>query len=203
VNPVRAQQAQAQSRWRLPEQQHTSETRFERVVLPHLDAAYTLARYLIREPSDVEDVLQEAVLRAIQYFHTLRNDSDARAWLLTIVRRECYSAWTHRRGHINTVSLDSTTEKDEQARLLLIDPGESPEGAAERSSVRERIIEAVDHLPERLREVIILRELQQCSYEEIALIIDAPIGTVMSRISRARAHLAASLRTVIDLGEVS
>lgn len=202
MNPVRAQRARAQSRWRLPKQQRTSETRFERVVLPHLDAAYTLARYLIREPSDVEDVLQEAVLRAIQYFHTLRNDSDARAWLLTIVRRECYSAWTHRRGPIDTVSLDSITG-GEQARLLLIDPGESPEGAAERSSVRERIIKAVDHLPERLREVIILRELQQCSYEEIALIIEAPLGTVMSRISRARAHLAASLRAVIDLGEVS
>lgn len=202
MNPVRAQRARAQSRWRLPKQQPASETRFERVVLPHLDAAYTLARYLIREPSDVEDVLQEAVLRAIQYFHTLRNDSDARAWLLTIVRRQCYSAWTHRRGHIDTVSLDSIAG-GEQARLLLIDPAESPEGAAERSSVRERIIEAVDRLPERLREVIILRELQRCSYEEIALIIEAPLGTVMSRISRARAQLAESLRAVIDLGEVS
>jgi len=172
------------------------------VVLPHLDAAYTLARYLIREPSDVEDVLQEAVLRAIQYFHTLRNDSDARAWLLTIVRRECYAAWTHRRGRMDTVSLDSVT-KGEQAPVLLVDPGESPEAGAERSSARERIIEAVDHLPERLREVIILRELQECSYEEIALIIEAPVGTVMSRISRARVQLAASLRGVIDLGEVS
>jgi RNA polymerase sigma-70 factor, ECF subfamily len=202
VNLVRAQGAGAQRRWRLPEQQRTSETRFERVVLPHLDAAYTLARYLIREPSDVEDALQEAVLRAIQYFHTLRNDSDARAWLLTIVRRECYSAWTHRRGRIDTVSLDSIAG-GEQAGLLLVDPGESPEEAAERNSVRERIIEAVDDLPERLREVIVLRELQQCSYEEIAVIIEAPIGTVMSRISRARAHLAASLREVIDLGGVS
>jgi RNA polymerase sigma-70 factor, ECF subfamily len=202
VNPIHAQRARAQRRWRLPEQQPASETRFERVVLPHLDAAYTLARYLIREPSDVEDALQEAVLRAIQYFHTLRNDSDARAWLLTIVRRECYSAWTHRRRRIDTVSLDSIPG-GEQARLLLVDPGESPEGAAERNSVRERIIEAVDDLPERLREVIVLRELQQCSYEEIAVIIEAPIGTVMSRISRARAHLTASLREVIDLGGVS
>ena len=202
MNPVRAQRAGAQRRWRLPEQQHTSETRFERVVLPHLDAAYTLARYLIGEPSDVEDVLQEAVLRAIQYFHTLRNDSDARAWLLTIVRRECYSAWIHRRRRIDTVSLDSIAG-GEQARLLLVDPGESPEEAAERSSVRQRIIEAVGDLPELLREVIVLRELQQFSYEEIAVIIEAPIGTVMSRISRARAHLAASLRDVLDLGEVS
>lgn len=202
MNQVRPQRARAQRRWRLAEQQRTGETRFERVVLPHLDAAYTLARYLIREPSDVEDVLQEAVLRAIQYFHTLRNDSEARAWLLTIVRRECYSAWTHRRGRMDTVSLDSIAG-DEHGRLQLVDRGESPDGAAERSSVRERIVEAVDDLPERLREVIVLRELQQCSYEEIAVIIEAPIGTVMSRISRARARLAASLREVVDAGEVS
>jgi RNA polymerase sigma factor (sigma-70 family) len=186
----------------LSEQQRTSETRFERVVLPHLDAGYTLARYLIREPSDVEDALQEAVLHAIQYFHTLRNDSDARAWLLTIVRRVCYAAWTHRRRRMNTVSLDSITG-GEHARMQLVDRGESPDAAAERSCERARIIEAVDDLPERLREVIVLRELQQCSYEEIAMIIEAPIGTVMSRISRARAQLAAALRKVIDVGEVS
>ena len=202
MNPDRPQWARAQRRWRLPEQHRASETRFERVVLPHLDAAYTLARYLIQEPSDVEDALQEAVLRAIRYIHTLRDDGDARAWLLTIVRRECYSAWTHRRGRMDTVSLDSVTG-DEHARLQLVDGGESPEDAAERNSAREKIVEAVDDLPERLREVIVLRELQQCSYEEIAMIVEVPIGTVMSRISRARTQLAASLREVIDLGEVS
>jgi RNA polymerase sigma-70 factor, ECF subfamily len=177
-------------------------TRFERVVLPHLDAAYTLARYLVGDPSDVEDVLQEAVLRAIQYFHTLRNDNDARAWLLTIVRRECYSTWAHRRGRMNTISLD-TVAGEAQPHLQLVDPEESPELATERSSIREKIVEAVDLLPERLREVIILRELQACSYEEIAVIIEAPIGTVMSRLSRARSQLAGSLRDVIDIGDVS
>lgn len=177
-------------------------TRFERVVLPHLDAAYTLARYLVGDPSDVEDVLQEAVLRAIQYFHTLRNDSDARAWLLTIVRRECYSAWAHRRGRMDTVSLD-TVVGNEQPHLQLVGTDISPEIAAEQSSAREKIVEAVDRLPERLREVIILRELQQCSYEEIAAIVEAPIGTVMSRLSRARSQLAGSLRDVIDIGDVS
>ncbi len=184
----------------MSEQQRTGETRFERVILPHLDAAYTLARYLIQDPADIEDVLQEAILRAIQYFHTLRNDSEARAWLLTIVRRECYSDWTHRRRRMDTISLDSITA-GEHVCLQLVDPGESPEGAAERSSIRERIVEAVADLPERLREVIVLRELQQCTYEEIAVILEAPIGTVMSRISRARARLATSLRRVIDVGE--
>lgn len=186
----------------MPEKQRTSETRFERVVLPHLDAAYTLARYLIREPSDVEDALQEAVLHAIQYLHTLRNDGDARAWLLTIVRRECYAGWAHRRSRLDTISLDAITA-GELACPQPADRGESPDGAAERNCVRERILEAMDDLPERLREVIVLRELQQHSYEEIALIIEAPVGTVMSRISRARAHLAASLREVLDVGEDS
>lgn len=181
-------------------QQRPSESRFERVVLPHLDAAYTLARYLIREPSDVEDALQEAVLHAIQYVHTLRNDRDARAWLLTIVRRECFSAWT-RRERMAAVSLDSMMVGDHARQFA--DLRESPDGAAERTSVRERIVEAMDQLPERLREVIVLRELQECSYEEIAVIINAPIGTVMSRISRGRAQLAACLREMVDVGDAS
>lgn len=186
----------------MPEQQRANETRFERVVLPHLDAAYTLARYLIREPSDVEDAVQEALLRAIQYVHTLHYDGDARAWLLTIVRRVCYTAWTSRRARMDTVSLNAFME-GENASTQLADRGEAPDDAAERSLVRERIIAAVDDLPERLREVIVLRELQQCSYEEIATIIEAPIGTVMSRISRARVQLAACLREVVAVGDVS
>lgn len=186
----------------MPDHPRAGENRFEHVVLPHLDAAYLLARFLIREPLEIEDVLQDSVLHAIRYFHTLRNDADARAWLLTIVRRECYAAWTRRRGQSNTVSLDSITE-DGDHMLQLADGGESPHGAAERSSVREKIMAAVEKLPDRLREVIVLRELQQCSYEEIAQIIDAPIGTVMSRLFRGRACLSACLREVVDLGDVT
>ena len=172
-------------------------TRFERLILPHLDAAYTLARYLINDPSDVEDVLQEAVLRAVQYFNTLDNDSNARAWLLTIVRRECYTAWSRRDGKIDSVSLDTISEIE--------DVTQSPERSAERSMLRERIVRAVGELPGHLREVIVLRELQQLSYEEIAVITESPIGTVMSRISRARTRLADSLRDLVDVdvGEMS
>ena len=202
VNADHAQRQHAQKRWRVSEQQRTSGNRFERVVLPHLDAAYTLARYLIREPADAEDAMQEAVLQAIRYVDTLRNDSEARGWLLAIVRRECYAAWSDRRARMNTVSLDSDTGA-EHARLQLVDRGELPDEAAGRNSVQVKIAEAVDELPERLREVIILRELQQCSYEEIAMVIEAPIGTVMSRLSRGRARLAAALRAVIDLSDVS
>jgi RNA polymerase sigma-70 factor (ECF subfamily) len=186
----------------LPKADITSDSRFERVVLPHLDAAYTLARYLVRDPSEADDVLQEAILRAVQYFHTLRHDTDARAWLLTIVRRQCYTMWGHRGDRMNTVSLDVGAD-DENLRIELVDPGDSPETLTERSLVRARIIDAVDRLPEHLREVIVLRELQQFSYEEIADITDSPIGTVMSRISRARARLAGSLRELVDPGELS
>ncbi len=177
-------------------------TPFERVVLPHLDAAYTLARYLIRDPPEAEDVMQESILRAVQYFHTLRNESDARAWLLAIVRRECYTAWHQREGRRDTISIDGSMG-DERLHQELIDPEESPAEAAERSFLRQLIANAVDRLPLHLKEVVILRELQQCSYDEIAGIIDAPIGTVMSRISRARARLASSLREHVDLGELS
>lgn len=177
-------------------------TRFERVVLPHLDAAYTLARYLIRDPPDAEDAVQESILRAVRYFHTLRRESDARAWLLAIVRRECYSAWHERDDRRQTISIDSSIG-DEKLQQEFVDPEESPAEAAERSALRQLIADAVDKLPLHLKEVVILRELQQCSYDEIAGIIDAPVGTVMSRLSRARARLADSLREHVDIGELS
>ena len=178
------------------------ETRFERLILPHLDAAYTLARYLINNPSDAEDVLQEALLRAVQYFNTLQHDTDARAWLLTIVRRECFTAWSRRDARMDSISLDSVSAEG-RSRPELVDRAESPERAAERMLLRERIVNAVGQLPGQLREVVVLRELQQLSYEEIAVITESPIGTVMSRISRARARLADALREVVDVGEIS
>ena len=179
-----------------------ADSRFERLILPHLDGAYTLARYLINDPTDAEDVVQEAILRAVQYFGTLQHESDARAWLLTIVRRECYNAWARRDGRMDSVSLD-TPFADEKHRPELVDTVESPDKAAERSLLRTRIVQAVAHLPGHLREVVVMRELQELSYEEIAVITEVPIGTVMSRISRARARLADSLREIVDVGELS
>ena len=170
--------------------------------MPHLDGAYTLARYLINDPSDAEDVVQEAILRAVQYFDTLQHESDARAWLLTIVRRECYTAWTRRDGRKDSVSLE-TLSAEKSLRSELVDRGESPERATERTLANEKIRDAVAKLPGHLREAIVLRELQQLSYEEIAVITESPIGTVMSRISRARARLADSLRDLVDVGELS
>jgi RNA polymerase sigma factor (sigma-70 family) len=168
------------------------DSRFERVVMPHLNAAFTLARYLTRDASEAEDATQEAILRAVRYFHTLRSDGDARAWLLAIVRRECYGG---RRQRIDTVAFDDVPE------LQLVDQAAAPDTAANRSILQHRVREAVSTLPDGLRETLILRELQQCSYEEIATITEVPIGTVMSRLSRARARLAETLSSFVTLEE--
>ena len=160
--------------------------------MPHLNAAYTLARYLTRDVSEAEDATQEAILRAVRYMHTLRNDGDARAWLLAIVRRECYGG---RRQRIETVAFDDMPE------LQLVDQGTSPDTAANRSILQHRVREAVSALPDGLRETLILRELQQCSYDEIATITEVPLGTVMSRLSRARTRLAESLASLVTFEE--
>jgi RNA polymerase sigma-70 factor, ECF subfamily len=162
------------------------------VVLPHLNAAYTLARYLTHDASEAEDATQEAILRAVRYFHTLRSDGGARAWLLAIVRRECYG---RRRKIVDTVAFDEVPEHH------LTDTAEQPDIATGRKLLEQRVREAVATLPDGLREALILRELQQCSYEEIATITDVPIGTVMSRLSRARARLAASLEGEVTFEE--
>ena len=167
--------------------------RFERAVLPHLSAALTLAMYLTRNKADAEDAVQEAVLRAVRYFPTLR-DQDARAWFLTIVRRVCYTAYRIEtpRG-TDFVSIDSVP-------LQLVDSSEQPDMAVERLQIQKRVRDAIDQLPPLLRETIVLRELQSCSYAEIATVTEVPIGTVMSRLSRARSQLATLLHDVVDFG---
>ncbi|HWG34425.1 MAG TPA: sigma-70 family RNA polymerase sigma factor [Gemmatimonadaceae bacterium] len=175
---------------------HTQERGFERVVLPHLSAGFTLARYLTDNAQDAEDAVQDAIVRAMRYFHTLRGD-DARPWFLTIVRRVCLTSYSaDYQARENSLSVD-------EPALQLIDSDETPDTALQRSFVRDRVRAAVDQLPPPLREAIVLRELQGCSYGEIAMITDAPIGTVMSRLSRARERLAALLQGVVDMGDVA
>jgi RNA polymerase sigma-70 factor, ECF subfamily len=161
-------------------------------VLPHLDAAYTLAHYLTRDATEAEDATQEAILRAVRYFHTLRDEADARAWLLAIVRRECYGG---RQKRVETVAFDEVPE------LQLVGQAALPDTEAGRTMLQRRIREAVAALPNMLRETLILRELQYCSYGEIATITEVPLGTVMSRLSRARARLAESLGSLVTLEE--
>jgi RNA polymerase sigma-70 factor (ECF subfamily) len=156
--------------------------RFEAAVLPHLDAAYTLARYLTRNDHDAEDVVQDACVRALKYFNTFRGEHgiSARAWLLTIVRNTAYS-W--RKGHRNDAL---TTEFDETQHSHAVADAD-PEA-------KETLSRALDRLAPEFREVIVLRELQGLSYKEISDVAGVPVGTVMSRLSRARAHLQRALR---------
>ena len=153
--------------------------RFERLVMPHQDAAFNLARWLLRSRTDAEDVTQEALIRAYRFFTGFQG-RDARAWLLQIVRNACYT-WLEKNR-----AVDLSTEFDETAHRHA---GESPEEAAVASSERERLMRALESLQPRAREVIVLRELEGCSYKEISVIASIPIGTVMSTLARARERL--------------
>ena len=156
--------------------------RFDAVVLPHLDAAYTLARYLMRNAQDAEDVVQDACLRALKYFEGFRGEegTSARAWLLTIVRN---TAHTWRKRH------------RPDALAVEFDESQHSEAIADRDPEAEETLgRALEHLAPEFREVIVLRELQGLSYKEISDVVGVPVGTVMSRLSRARARLQEALR---------
>jgi len=157
--------------------------RFEQLVLPHLDAAFNLARWLLRSRSDAEDVAQEALLRAFRFFRGF-NGGDARAWLLQIVRNTCYS-WLEKNR-----PMELMTEFNEEVHQQ---PSDSPEALAIAGDDRERLARALETLPPRFREVLVLRELEGCSYKEIAAIAAIPIGTVMSALARARQRLQRAL----------
>jgi RNA polymerase sigma-70 factor (ECF subfamily) len=157
--------------------------RFEAAVLPHLDAAYTLARYLMRDPHDADDAVQDAYLRALRYFDGFRG-GDSRSWLLAIVRNSCY---TLRRQHGREALV---TEFDEE---LHSDDVEAADAALLRGAAQESLEEALRQLPNEFREVIVLRELQGLTYKEISEVAGVPVGTVMSRLARARQRLQRAL----------
>ncbi len=160
-------------------------SRFESVVLPHLDAAYALARWLTRNDADAADVVQEAVLRAFRYFDTYAG-GDARSWLLKIVRRTCYS-WLERNRPAELVPLDAEAEPDSDMAAPHA-PSNTEALLQSRSDLR-RLDVLLQALPAPLREVIVLRELHELGYREIAEVTGVPIGTVMSRLHRARSAL--------------
>jgi RNA polymerase sigma-70 factor (ECF subfamily) len=162
------------------------QSRFETVVLPHLDAGYALARWLTRNDADAADVVQEACLRAFRYFDSYR-EGDAKSWLLKIVRRTCYD-WLERNRPAELVPLGSETDPDGPAHpqpAALIDAEALLQS---RSDVR-RLDRLIEGLPPPLREAIVLRELHELDYREIAEVTGVPIGTVMSRLHRARSAL--------------
>lgn len=158
-------------------------TRFEQLVLPHLDAGVNLARWLLRNRADAEDVTQEAMLRAWRFFSGFRG-GDARAWFLQIVRNSCYT-WLEKNR-----PAELNTEFDEEIHHLT---GSTPETIAARSDTRQQLMKALEALPPRAREVIVLRELEECSYKEIAEIAGIPLGTVMSTLARARERMQRTL----------
>lgn len=159
---------------------------FEATVLPHLSAAHNLARWLMRDEQDAQEVVQDAVLRALRFFDGFRG-TDGRGWLLTIVRNACYTRLRKLRPGELQVSFDEESHARE-------DGGRSPELELVRSADARSLREAVERLPVELREAIVLRELEGLSYAEIAAVADVPIGTVMSRLSRSRRRLRESLR---------
>ena len=153
-------------------------TEFERLALPHLDAAYTLARWLSRSTVDAEDIVQEAMLRAYRAFDSVRGES-VRPWLMSIVRN-CFRDHLARAGR-----LEGLGDRLDHAPF----EGPSPEAEAAVASDRRRLDAMLALLPDDFREVLVLREVEDMSYREIAEAIGAPIGTVMSRLARARALL--------------
>jgi RNA polymerase sigma factor (sigma-70 family) len=164
-------------------------TDFERVVLPHLSAAYNLARWLVQDPTLAEDVVQDSALRALEYFASFRG-GDGRAWILRIVRNTAYEYLKMRRARTE-VSLGSVTDQADAGGfgMDVPDPGPDPEAQHAGLQDRERLISALAALPIEQRECLVLFELEQLSYKNIAQVTQAPIGTVMSRLSRARSAL--------------
>jgi RNA polymerase sigma factor (sigma-70 family) len=167
---------------------------FEEVVVPHLDAAFNYARWLAGNEPDAEDVVQDASVRAFRFFSSLRGE-DARAWLLTIVRHAWYARLSSQRA-ARTASL----EYDEMADTR---PEESlgPEALLMQRQTVDRVRRAVEQLPVDFREVVVLRELEGLSYKEIAAIVGIPMGTVMSRLARARERLIAVLDPASAMGD--
>jgi RNA polymerase sigma-70 factor (ECF subfamily) len=170
-----------------------SKSRFEELVVPHMQAAFTLAYWILHSREEAEDVVQDAYVRAFRAFDSFRGES-VKPWLLAIVRNAAYRA-TQKRRRTASVMLFSEDlkgkDRDSLGEMASLDP--SPERILISEEERRLLLAALSGLPVDYREVIVLRELEGLSYNEIAEAIEAPIGTVMSRLSRARAELRRAL----------
>ncbi len=171
--------------------------RFESSVLPHQDAAYNLARWLTGNDQDALDVVQDAFLRAHRSIDSLRG-ADGRPWLLAIVRNACFS-WLRINRPVEVAGSLDEAERDFVVAGEGVSP--NPESLALESLDRKVLNDAIAAMPAPFREVLILRELEELSYQQIARVTGAPIGTVMSRLSRARRLLAQSFRVVLAHSE--
>jgi RNA polymerase sigma factor (sigma-70 family) len=158
-------------------------TRFEALVLPHLDAGYGLARWILNDEASAEDVVQEASLRAFRFFERMHGESP-RAWFLAIVRNACFDRLKERRRHAGNESYDDAVHGargDPPSAAL-----EPPDAAVARAAEAQWLYRCILALPVEYREVLVLRELEELSYKEISAVVGIPIGTVMSRLARGR-----------------
>jgi RNA polymerase sigma-70 factor (ECF subfamily) len=167
--------------------------RFEQAVLPHLDAAYNLARWLLRDAHDAEDIVQQSCLRALDGFDRFRG-GDTRAWLLTIVRNACFSHLRQQRRR------DEDVETVESVDMQIAAPAAAndPHLALLRRLERDTLAAAIEQLPAVFREAFVLREMQGLSYQEIAEVAGVPVGTIMSRLARARQRLQEKLSEPVN-----
>ena len=168
---------------------------FELEILPHARAAYSLARWMLRNPQDAEDAVQESVLRAYKAFDRHAGSSGA-AWLLAIVRNTCLTLLERRRADRNVVVLEDQMPAGGYERRQLSarpDPSALPDEVVIAEEERRRVHRAIAQLPLQFREVIVLRELHDLSYREIADVVGTPVGTVMSRLARGRERLKTML----------
>ena len=167
--------------------------RFNESVLPYLDAAYNLARHLLRDAHEAEDAVQESFVRAVRYFGGFRG-VDGRAWLLAIVRNACFTQLRRRRSGGEKVEFDEDVH-------TAADDASGPEADLARTIAAESVREGLGQLTVEFREVLVLRELEGLSYKEIAQVAGVPIGTVMSRLARARRQLMHALGAPVKGGE--
>ena len=162
-------------------QEESKAAQFEAIALPHFGAAYNLARWLVRDDHDAEDVVQEAYMRAFRFFGGYRG-GDSRSWLLTIVRNTCYTWLQQNRSRELTEPID---DKLDEVGIST----ENPETRLLQTLDAQRVRQALQDLPIEFREVLIMREMEELSYKQISTIADLPIGTVMSRLARGRKRL--------------
>jgi RNA polymerase sigma-70 factor (ECF subfamily) len=174
-------------------------SRFSREIVPHIDAAYILARWLVRNDQDAEDVVQEALLRAFRFLDGFRGENP-RAWIISIVRNTCYS-WLEANRTIKSIPVDTfdgeSYRRDTAGALVTV---ENPESLLLKGAEQRLLNDAIAALPIEYREIIVLRELEGLSYKEISEIAKLPIGTVMSRLSRGRRRLRQALQGEVAQG---
>jgi len=175
---------------------------FERLTLPHLDAAFNLAFWLVRSETDAEDIVQESYMRAFRGFHGFAG-TDVKPWLMAIVRNAAYRWLSNRRRSANVISLDEAFggpgEEPPEAQIASEDP--TPEAALMGEVDRGLVRSALAELPPIFREVIVLREIEGLAYRDISRVTGAPIGTVMSRLARGRRELRKTLSRMMDKGD--